>query len=101
MQVYVSNAISYDFKAAFQEAVVPEPTSGLTAEQRYWRTQFPDSPTPEALRKHAERFGAAALPEVADAYGVDRKSSTPVRRSERLTASKSRRSVRRAKELLA
>jgi hypothetical protein len=101
MQVYVTNAISYDFKAALDEAVAPQPTTGLTAEQRYWRTQFPEAPTPEDLRKYDERFGSEGVQEIADAYGVDLNASTPARRPERLTASRSKRSVQRAKAALA
>jgi hypothetical protein len=36
-------------------------------------------PTPEALRRHAERFGKEGIQEVADLYGVDLEARSAVR----------------------
>jgi hypothetical protein len=48
-----------------------------------------DAPTPEALRRHAERYGPEGVQEIADAYGVDLTETTKVRK--RTTSSSVRR----------
>lgn len=101
--MYASTPFDYDFTSELASALASteRPPAALSADQRHWHKQFPDAPTPEALRKHAERFGPEGVEEIADAYGIDVHGSTAVRRTGRITRSRSRRSAQRAKEVLA
>jgi hypothetical protein len=75
-------------------------TEGASADHRYWLTQFPEVPRPERLRRHAERFGAEGIEEIADAYGVDLTATTRARTPKRLPAGKSKRATSRARASL-
>lgn len=71
------------------------------ADRLYWLQEFPEAPTPEELRRRAQRFGPEYVQEVADALGVDLTASTEARKPKRLTSTQQRRSLARVREALA
>jgi hypothetical protein len=93
----------FAFAAALSEALrrakkrsQQKKTTGDSAERRYWLRHFPAPPTPEGLRRHAQRFGAECVQEIADAYGVDLTATTEARTPKRLSAGKSKRATQLA-----
>lgn len=71
--MYGSDPFSYHFEHALAAAKTIERAEGdgLSAEQRYWRREFPSAPSAEQLRRHAARFGAEGINETGAAYGID------------------------------
>jgi hypothetical protein len=81
----------YDFKvelaaakkrqvARNQEKAARAREAELALQRTFWLSQFPDAPTPEALRRHGERLGWEGVQEVADAYSVDLTATTKTNR---------------------
>jgi hypothetical protein len=71
------------------------------ADRLFWLREFPNAPTPEALRKHAEKFGKEGVQEVADLYGIDLQGRSKVRSPKRLSEARSKRATDVALAMLA
>jgi hypothetical protein len=105
--VYGGNPLAYDFEAELTKARERERIQerakvrrARETERIFWLREFPTAPTPEALRRHAERFGKEGVQEIADLYGVDLEARTEVRRPRRLTSGQSARRTTRAREAI-
>jgi hypothetical protein len=106
VQIYASDSFAYDFDAALADARrrarehgEREKQEALSAHRRYWLTQFPETPSPEGLRRQIERFGPECVQEIADTYRVDLTATTKARVPKRLSSGKSKRAVERARSL--
>lgn len=90
-QHYGGNWFAYNFETALTEADErakerKRAAKQLTADDEAeatrlcWLTHFPEAPTPEALRRHGERFGPEGVQQIADVYGVDLTVTTRTQR---------------------
>ena len=68
--MYGSDALVYDFEGELANAKTAKPKGNLSAEQVYWRRNFPESPTEEAFRKHRHSHGGEGIAEVAGSYDL-------------------------------
>lgn len=103
MCVYASDPLAYDFDQALTDARRRTKDRSErkwrefeVADRIYWLKEFPETPTPEGLRKHATRYGSEGVQEVADAYGLDLNATTKARAPKLLTPGKSKRATERA-----
>jgi hypothetical protein len=71
-------------------------------EAAFWRGQYPEAPSPEALRRHMSKFGPDSVEHVATLYGVDPNgsSSGKPRTGNRLKPTQSKRAAARARLLV-
>ena len=71
--VYGSDPTFYDFEVHLRTSRAmgrPTPADSDSAEVLYWQAAF-DAPSPEALHRHAQRFGPAMVKETVAVFGVD------------------------------
>jgi hypothetical protein len=77
VRFYASDPFAYDFKAAVDEALSALDgrrrllSHARTDESVFWKRAFPKAPTVERLHKHAAKFDAEGVKEIADAYAID------------------------------